>query len=72
MPPVAHGPFFSTRQKKLLVPPLQRGRLGESLNAHQRRQEMSRILLENEALLKRLQNRQSNYNVWSWENERKQ
>lgn len=33
---------------------------------------MSRILLENEALLKRLQNRQSNYNVWSWENERKQ
>lgn len=64
--------FFSTRQRKQLVPPLGRGHLGESLNANQRKQEMSRILLENEALLKRLQNRQSNYNVWSWENERKQ
>ena len=54
-----------------MVPSLVKGALGESLNAHQRKQEMSRILLENEALLKRLQNRQSNYNVWSWENERK-
>lgn len=64
-------PFFGARQKKGLAP-IPRGRVGESLNGNQRRQEMSRILLENEALLKRLQNRQSNYNVWSWENERKQ
>lgn len=64
-------PFFSSRAKKPLIP-LQKGTVGESLNSHQRKQEMSRILIENEALLKRLQNRQSNYNVWSWENERKQ
>jgi hypothetical protein len=50
-------PFFSTRGKKQLMPPLAKGALGESLNGHQRKQEMSRILIENEALLKRLQNR---------------
>lgn len=54
------------------MPPLSKASLGESLNANHRKQEMSRILIENEALLKRLQNRQSTYNVWSWENERKQ
>lgn len=51
-------PFFSTRQRRQVVPPLGKGAaVGESLNSHQRKQEMSRILLENEALLKRLQNR---------------
>ena len=34
-----------------------------SLNAGHRNKEISRILLENEAMLKRLQNRTSNYNV---------
>ena len=42
-----------------------------SLNRGQRNTEISRILVANEAMLKRLQNRQSNYNVWNWENERK-
>ena len=42
-----------------------------SLNAGHRNREISRILLENEAMLKRLQNRTSNYNVQSWEKERK-
>ena len=37
-----------------------------SLNQGQRNQEINRILVENEAMLKRLQNRTSNYNVSSW------
>ena len=42
-----------------------------SLNQGQRNQEINRILVENEAMLKRLQNRTSNYNVSSWQKERK-
>jgi hypothetical protein len=33
--------------------------------------ESKRIMEENEKLLERLQNRQSNYNVFEWENKRK-
>ena len=61
-------PFFNQRNKRYLS-----GTAGvDSLNVIVRNREINRILNENEAMLKRLQNRQSNYNVWSWENERKQ
>ena len=43
-----------------------------SLNSNMRNKEINRILIENEAMLKRLQNRQSSYNVWNWEVERKE
>jgi len=36
-----------------------------------RNSEIKRIMQENEQLLKRLLNRQSNYNVFEWENARK-
>lgn len=65
-PTNAPQPFFSQRQKRL------GGGNHDSLNVVARNKEINRILNENEAMLKRLQNRQSNYNVWSWENERKQ
>ena len=66
-------PFFSSRQRQNVVPLVGGQRsVGDSLNGNQRSREVNRILVENEALLKRLQNRQSNYNVWSWEHERKQ
>lgn len=42
-----------------------------SLNRQRRTQEYNRILNDNEAMLKRLQSRQSNYNVIDWENDRK-
>ena len=43
-----------------------------SLNKAVRTKEIHRIMHDNEAMLKRLQQRQSTYNVMSWENERKQ
>jgi hypothetical protein len=43
-----------------------------SLNSGLRNKEIIRILQENEAMLKRLQSRQSTYNVWNWELERKE
>ena len=43
----------------------------QSLNKVVRHQEFSRIMLDNEAMLKRLQARQSNYNVLRWEKDRK-
>ena len=49
-----------------------RDRYGETLHAPQRRLESSRIQHENQYLLHRIQSKQSTYNVWSWENERKE
>ncbi len=45
--------------------------LGNTLHAPIRNREISRILHENELMLKRLQNSQSNYNVNGWEQDRK-
>jgi oligoendopeptidase F len=42
-----------------------------SLNKGVRNKEFNRIMVDNEAMLKRLQQRQSHYNVLSWEQERK-
>jgi len=42
-----------------------------SLNKGIRNKEFNRIMVDNEAMLKRLQQRQSHYNVLSWEQERK-
>ena len=43
-----------------------------SLNSEKRRRELSRINYENHKLLKRLQDKKSNYNVARWEYERNQ
>jgi hypothetical protein len=58
--------FFNARHKKNAL-----AVVDQSLNKGARNKEISRILVANEAMLKRLQNRTSNYNVWSWEHERK-
>ena len=42
-----------------------------SLNRVARNAEQKRIMMENDAFLKRLQNQQSNYNVFEWEHKRK-
>lgn len=60
--------FFSQRNKqKLNVSYFP----DNSLNKVRRTQEYNRIMNDNEAMLKRLQSRQSNYNVMDWENDRK-
>jgi len=41
-----------------------------SLNKHKRRQELERITKENHSLLKRIQERQPNYNHLQWEQDR--
>ena len=41
--------------------------IGNTLHAQIRNREISRILHENELMLKRLQNSQSTYNVYGWE-----
>ena len=56
--------FFNSKKKQ--------GRSGEqSLNKAVRNQEFSRIMADNEAMLKRLQARQSNYNVTGWDKDRR-
>lgn len=45
---------------------------GKSLNSEYRKKELSRVALENQALLKRLQNRQSSYSNEQWRHERKE
>lgn len=49
----------------IMEPPFAKG----SLNRESRKREMIRIMNENEALLKRIQNRPSNYSVSKWEKE---
>lgn len=44
----------------------------KSLNRAQRKQELLKITLENQAILRRLQDKNSNYNVARWENEHRQ
>lgn len=61
--------FFSSRQKK---PNLPVNSNEQSLNIKVRNREFQRIMADNEAMLKRLQARQSNYNVLSWEKDRRQ
>jgi hypothetical protein len=41
----------------------------KSLNRAQRKQELLKITLENQAILRRLQDKGSNYNVAKWEHE---
>lgn len=61
--------FFSSRQKKANLV----GNSNEqSLNIQVRNREFQRIMADNEAMLKRLQASQSNYNVLSWERDRRQ
>lgn len=43
----------------------------KSLNRQQRKQELLKITLENQAILRRLQDKNSNYNVAKWEHEHK-
>jgi len=42
----------------------------KSLNKENRKRELIRITMENQAILKRLQEKQSNYNVVKWEEQR--
>lgn len=44
----------------------------KSLNRASRKQELLKITLENQAILRRLQDKSSNYNVARWENEHRQ
>ena len=44
----------------------------KSLNKEIRKRELIRITIENQAILKRLQEKQSNYNVIKWEEQRLQ
>jgi hypothetical protein len=41
-----------------------------SLNKDNRKRELLRITMENQAILRRLQEKQSNYNVIKWEEQR--
>jgi hypothetical protein len=41
-----------------------------SLNKENRKKELLRITMENQAILRRLQEKQSNYNVIKWEEQR--
>lgn len=41
-----------------------------SLNKENRKRELLRITMENQAILRRLQEKQSNYNVIKWEEQR--
>ena len=41
-----------------------------SLNKENRKRELMRITMENQAILRRLQEKQSNYNVIKWEEQR--
>lgn len=50
-----------------MVPPFQKG----SLNSDARKKEMTKIMYENEALLKRIQQRGSNYSLKKWNKERR-
>ena len=45
---------------------------GKSLNRDYRKKELERVTLENQALLRRLQNRQSSYSTEQWRHERKE
>ena len=45
---------------------------GKSLNSEYRKKELSRVTIENQALLKRLQNRQSSYSNEQWRHDRKE
>lgn len=45
---------------------------GKSLNREFRKKELTRVTLENQALLKRLQNRQSSYSTEQWRQDRKE
>ena len=75
MPPIPAYQVKPPRQEKAQVTSLRsrrtKGAVTKSLNGNARTQETQRITNENEALLKRLQEQSSVYNVYDWEHDRK-